>query len=139
MITASEVISFESFSTPSLPPLPLQATIAAITELQTAAGIKETSLLNFVVSDGITTVATRYASEGSQAATLYYAEGGSFERVADSVPRSGEAEARGSASTPVLARGTSVKGAKSYFLLGSIYPRQETHGQGSGILDPRHK
>lgn len=87
-----------------------QATIAAITELQTAGGIKETSLLNFVVSDGVTTVATRYASEGSQAATLYYAEGRSFQRVANTQRSSGEGEARGNISTPALARGTSVAG-----------------------------
>lgn len=49
----------------------MQATIAAITELQVAAGIQETSLLNFVVSDGVTLVATRYASEGSQVGSIF--------------------------------------------------------------------
>ena len=89
-----------------------QATIAAITQLQAEAGVSETSLLNFVLSDGVTLVATRYASEGSQAATLYYAEGGSFDRVADSARSSGDGEARASASTPAMARGTSVAGTQ---------------------------
>ena len=47
-----------------------QATIASITELQAAAGVTDESLLNFVVSDGATLVATRFASENTQACTL---------------------------------------------------------------------
>ena len=44
----------------------MQATIAGITALQAAAGVTEDSLLNFVVSDGATLVATRFASENTQ-------------------------------------------------------------------------
>ena len=45
-----------------------------------------------------------------QAATLYYAEGGSFDRVADTQRSSENGEARSNASTPAAARGTSVTG-----------------------------
>ena len=55
----------------------MQATVATITLVQEEAGeTTEVSLLNFVVSDGPTLVATRYASrEDCPAATMYYAEG----------------------------------------------------------------
>ena len=54
----------------------VQATVATITELQAEAGVTDVSLLNFVVSDGATLVATRYVSrEDCPAATMYYAQG----------------------------------------------------------------
>ena len=54
----------------------VQATVADITRFQQEAGETEVSLLNFVVSDGPTLVATRYASrDDCAAATMYYAEG----------------------------------------------------------------
>lgn len=54
----------------------VQATVATITELQAEAGVTDVSLLNFVVSDGATLVATRYVSrEECPAATMYYAQG----------------------------------------------------------------
>ncbi len=60
--------------------LPLQATLASIRTAQEGAAITEVSLLNFVVSDGSTLVATRYVShEGEEAASLYYAEGSAFQ------------------------------------------------------------
>lgn len=59
-----------------LPAPPPQDTIATITRVQQQRGISETSLLNFVVSDGTTIVATRFVTPDSDtAATLYYAEG----------------------------------------------------------------
>jgi glutamine amidotransferase len=54
----------------------LQDTVSTICHVQEVFGVTETSLLNFVVSDGSTLVATRFVNPpGSQAATLYYAEG----------------------------------------------------------------
>lgn len=45
-------------------------------------GISDVSLLNFVVSDGATMIATRFVRpETEAAATLYYAEGASFDRL----------------------------------------------------------
>eukprot|EP00898_Chlorokybus_atmophyticus_P006552 jgi/Chlat1/6899/Chrsp52S06578 len=57
------------------------ATINIIQETCTAAGVgEELSLLNFVVSDGKTVVATRFSNlESSPPATLYYAFGSKFE------------------------------------------------------------
>jgi len=53
-----------------------QACIATIVGIQQKRGIKSTSLLNFVVSDGCALIATRVVSPASeQAASLYYAEG----------------------------------------------------------------
>ena len=57
-----------------------QATLASITAAQEAAAVTEVSLLNFVVSDGATLVATRYVSRyDEEAASLYYAEGSAFQ------------------------------------------------------------
>jgi hypothetical protein len=66
-----------------LPPLMLllQAAISTICEVQDAMGVRDISLLNFVVSDGSTLIATRFVRPDSEsAATLYYAEGASFDR-----------------------------------------------------------
>ncbi len=55
-----------------------QATIATIMSVSAAEGVTATSLLNFVVSDGATMVATCFTSsddESDKPATLYYAEG----------------------------------------------------------------
>lgn len=54
-----------------------QATVADITRVQQEAGeTKEVSLLNFVVSDGQSMVATRYVDrDDCAAATMYFAEG----------------------------------------------------------------
>ncbi len=59
----------------------VQGAIAMISRIQQEHGITDTSLLNFVVSDGQTTVATRYVSNDSQPASLYFAEGSAYERV----------------------------------------------------------
>ena len=57
-----------------------QATLASITKAQNGAAVTEVSLLNFVVSDGSTLVATRFVShEDEEAASLYYAEGSAFQ------------------------------------------------------------
>jgi hypothetical protein len=59
----------------------LQAAISTICEVQEQLGVQDVSLLNFVVSDGSTMIATRFVRpEGEAAATLYYAEGASFDR-----------------------------------------------------------
>lgn len=53
-----------------------QATVATILEVQAAHGVTATSLLNFVISDGATMIATRFVHPASErAASLYYAEG----------------------------------------------------------------
>lgn len=52
--------------------------MATITKLQVEAGVTDVSLLNFVVSDGATLIATRYVSrDDCPAATMYYAQGAS--------------------------------------------------------------
>ena len=59
----------------------LQETIATVERVQQAAGITAPSLLNFVLSDGCSVIASRYASGvGAKAATLYFSWGTSFER-----------------------------------------------------------
>ncbi|KAI8105103.1 hypothetical protein M9435_000274 [Picochlorum sp. BPE23] len=59
----------------------IQATVSTITRVQKENGIEGTSLLNFVVTDGVTTVATRYADDPDTIpASLYYAEGYSYDR-----------------------------------------------------------
>ena len=65
-----------------------------------------------MVSDGATLVATRFASENTQAATLYYAEGGSFERVASTQRASVDGAELGKGS--MSARGTSVAGGENF-------------------------
>ena len=86
------------------PPLPArparpdpQATIATISRLQHEAGITDTSLLNFVVADGATLVATRFVSnERDAAASLYYAgaAGGAAELWGGTGGRAGRVEMR---------------------------------------------
>jgi len=59
----------------------VQATVSTITRIQRENGIEGLSLLNFVVTDGVTMVATRYASDPEAIpASLYYAEGYSYEK-----------------------------------------------------------
>jgi len=56
--------------------------IQIITRALDAAGVAETSLLNFVITDGTALAATRYACNKlpeCKAASLYYASGSSFE------------------------------------------------------------
>jgi hypothetical protein len=59
--------------------------------------VQDVSLLNFVVSDGATMVATRFVRpEAEAAATLYYAEGASFHRLQPPPQQPGQAGAHGS-------------------------------------------
>ena len=59
----------------------MQETITCIADLQDKFGISETSILNYVVSDGNHLIATRYVyPESANAASLYYAEGSSYRR-----------------------------------------------------------
>ncbi|GLI58924.1 hypothetical protein VaNZ11_000709 [Volvox africanus] len=61
----------------------MQDAIATISAVQRRHGITGTSLLNYVVSDGSTLIATRFVSpESDSPASLYYAEGASFARTA---------------------------------------------------------
>ncbi|KIY95625.1 hypothetical protein MNEG_12338 [Monoraphidium neglectum] len=61
----------------------MQDTVATICRVQRERGVADTSLLNFVVSDGITMIATRFVSpESGNAASLYYAEGATGEEEA---------------------------------------------------------
>ncbi len=90
--------------------LHLQATIATITKCQQEAGVTEVSLLNFVVSDGINMIATRYVSHDSESpASLYYAEGSAFQREQETGPRP-ESATPGAASNAASARNTAVTG-----------------------------
>lgn len=62
----------------------LEKTIGIIEDAQLKHGIKEVSLLNFVVSDGHSLIATRYVINiadpiHSQPASLYYAAGNSYQ------------------------------------------------------------
>jgi predicted glutamine amidotransferase len=57
----------------------LQSVFETIARVQGEAGIEQVSLLNFVVSDGCTLIATRFVSPASATpASLYYAESTSF-------------------------------------------------------------
>lgn len=74
----------------------------------------ETSLLNFVVSDGATLITTRYVSNtDAQPATLYYAEGSAFERYSDlQAPQAGVLEPLSPRRGASLAAGSSIAGDK---------------------------
>jgi hypothetical protein len=93
----------------SLTYLFLQAAISTICRIQDQMGITDVSLLNFVVSDGATMIATRFVRpEGEAAATLYYAEGASFDRLQQhpttqpqQQPQGTQATADGSTSSSV--------------------------------------
>ncbi|GMH45158.1 hypothetical protein BSKO_13115 [Bryopsis sp. KO-2023] len=59
----------------------LEKTIAVIGRVQSESGVTACSLLNFVVSDGASMVATRFVSpDTATPASLYYAEGNHFHR-----------------------------------------------------------
>lgn len=59
----------------------MQDTITCIADVQEKYGVSETSILNYVVSDGNHLIATRYVfPESANAASLYYAEGSSYRR-----------------------------------------------------------
>jgi predicted glutamine amidotransferase/WD40 repeat protein len=100
----------------------LQAAIATISRVQAEAGVTETSLLNFVVSDGETLVATRYVSHKTEAAaSLYYAEASAYGRAAATgpAPAAGAAAAAvrsAGAAGAVGARGAAVTGEGDYEL-----------------------
>ncbi|KAL6762357.1 nucleophile aminohydrolase, partial [Haematococcus lacustris] len=75
----------------------MEATIATISALQQAQGITATSLLNYVVSDGTCLIATRFVNPANgDAASLYYAEGASFQRAAASPPAADSVDGCGS-------------------------------------------
>lgn len=81
----------------------LQATIATISRIQAACGVTETSLLNYVISDGVTTLASRYvSSESASPASLYYAEGSAYQQGATT------GTSLNSAATAVGASGTNA-------------------------------
>ena len=93
----------------------LQATLALIADTQRAAGITETSLLNFVVTDGHTMIATRCVfPETEEAASLYYAEGSAFQRQPrpeqSPLPPRAKPETKASLDSRASARDTSVTG-----------------------------
>ena len=102
----------------------MQATIATISRIQEEHGITETSLLNFVVSDGQTTVATRFVSkEDAPAASLYFAEGSAYERgkpVAALAARNAtfraSVQAGGGEAGAVGTRSAAITGEADYYL-----------------------
>lgn len=98
----------------------MQATIATITACQQERGITEVSLLNFVVSDGVNMIATRYVShESESAASLYYAEGSAFQREGHGSGERPQSATAGAASNAASARDTAVTGQHRQSM---IYP-----------------
>lgn len=99
-----------------------QGAIAMISRIQQDHGITDTSLLNFVVSDGQTTVATRYVSNNSQPASLYFAEGSAYERVEPSENDNPEMVRATAAVAAALVHGgggeTGAAGSRSAAVLG---------------------
>ncbi len=99
----------------------MQATIATITKCQQEAGVTEVSLLNFVVSDGINMIATRYVSHDSESpASLYYAEGSAFQRELQETGARPESATPGAASNAASARNTAVTGQLRHMLLSLL-------------------
>ena len=99
----------------------MQATIATITKCQQEAGVTEVSLLNFVVSDGINMIATRYVSHDSESpASLYYAEGSAFQRELQETGARPESATPGAASNAASARNTAVTGQLQHMLLSLL-------------------
>jgi len=98
----------------------MQATIATISRIQHEAGITDTSLLNFVVSDGKTMVATRYVSNDEQPASLYFAEGSAYQRTGGSIDAPKAAARAASASAALRSAGGSAgaAGARSGAVTG---------------------
>ena len=85
----------------------VQATVSTITKIQRENGIDGLSLLNFVVTDGVTMVATRYASDPKAIpASLYYAEGYLYERNAGAEDGGVKGGSSSSLSSAVLASRT---------------------------------
>ncbi len=97
----------------------LQATFATITAAQEEADISDISLLNFVVSDGVSMIATRYVSHSTEdPASLYYAEASAFQREADvgaaaALVETGGAAGAQSASPPPSAGASASSNAAS--------------------------
>ena len=75
------------------------------------------SLLNFVVSDGVNMIATRYVShESESAASLYYAEGSAFQREGHGSGERPQSANPGAASNAASARDTAVTGQAQQLL-----------------------
>ncbi|RMZ55212.1 hypothetical protein APUTEX25_005490 [Auxenochlorella protothecoides] len=97
----------------------LEDTISIIQETQSQHGIAGNSLLNFCVSDGATLVATRYTSSpDEEPASLYYAEGCSYDRSKEGVEESGIASAAAAASDPGGQRDSGTANASSKAVAG---------------------
>ena len=104
--------------------------LALVAEVQRSAGITETSLLNFVVSDGRTLIASRCVfPEHDAAASLYYSEGAAFERSvggdegdahseaaeqSDAARRIGGTQGHKAPMNPASARDSSVTGKADF-------------------------
>lgn len=105
----------------------VQATIATITACQQERGITEVSLLNFVVSDGVNMIATRYVSHESESpASLYYAEGSAFQREGRNAGERPESATPGLASNAASARDTAVTGVCLHELC-TLYEHTAAH------------
>ena len=62
----------------------MMETLRFINSLLKAAGVTEPSLMNFVVSDGNSVIATRYISSRThEASSLFFSSGTSFEEYAE--------------------------------------------------------
>jgi Cys-Gly metallodipeptidase DUG1 len=108
----------------------IQDTISKISAIQKEAGIpaSDTSLLNFIVSDGTTLVATRYVSnEKETPASLYFAEGSSYGRsetqgevtLRASALAAATVRAGGGDSSAVGQRSKAVTGEGDYTLINN--------------------
>lgn len=73
----------------------MEDTIACLLRIQREHGVADQlSLMNFVVSDGTSVVATRFVwPEGSAASSLYYAEASGFHRIDELAEGAGESPA----------------------------------------------
>jgi glutamine amidotransferase len=116
----------------------IQDTIATISRIQAESGIVDISLLNFVVSDGRTMVASRFVSSDSeQPASLYFAEGSAYERSReDASAEAAEAAARAeAASAAVRAAGgeAGAAGARAEAFTGEGDYHLQYSGKGARV------
>lgn len=97
----------------------LQATIATISRIQKEAGVTDLSLLNFVVSDGVTMLATRFVNHDNEApASLYFAEGAAYERTGASHEAELVAARAATASAALRSEGPGAANARSKAVTG---------------------
>ena len=115
-----------------------QETILTVTKIQEESGVSGLSLLNFVVSDGQTLIATRYVSNSScQAASLYFSEGFEYGRArADDTVEAAKSAARAEAATAVVRAaggGAGATGARAEAFTGEADYHLKYSGKGTRV------